>query len=196
LHTMSKRQSATQPSARDLPPKPPVDLAPGLTIADSAMLVGTENIIIMSESVIHPRCRIESTYGNVIIGSRCVIQERAHLGARSHGQQTDGSVMIGNYVTVEAAAVVETGDTQIGEGSVVGIGARIGGGASIGKNCTIAPHVLIPPGAEIPPLTVVYGNNLQMRKDRRDIIELKRRAQARQIEVLRKMIPSNPAKFQ
>lgn len=130
---MSKRHSSTQPSARDLPPKPPVELAPGLTISDSAVLVGTETIIVMSESVIHPRCRIESTYGNIFIGSRCIIQERVHLGARSHGQQLDGTVMIGDYVTIEAAAVVETGDTQIGEGSVVGIGARIGGGASIGK---------------------------------------------------------------
>ncbi|KAL2890283.1 Trimeric LpxA-like protein [Ceratocystis lukuohia] len=194
---MSKRHSIVPSAGRD-GPRPPTKLSSSLVIADTAILVGTHNIVIMSESVVHPRCRLDSTSGGVFIGSRCIIQERVHLGARSHGVQhvSDGNVMIGDYVTIEATAVIETGDTQIGEGSVIGIGARIGGGASIGKNCTIAPHVLIPPGAEIPASTVVYGNNLKMRRDQRDIIELKRKAQMRQIDVLRKMIASNPAKFQ
>ncbi|KAL5601026.1 hypothetical protein BROUX41_005855 [Berkeleyomyces rouxiae] len=194
---MSKRQSILPSVGRD-GPKPPTKLSSSLTIADSAILVGTHNIIVMGESVVHPRCRIDSTSGGVFIGSRCIIQERAHLGARSHSteQLADGTVMIGDYVTIAATAVIEAGDTQIGEGSMIGIGARIGGGASIGKNCTIAPHVHIPPGTEIPASTVVYGNNLQMRRDQRDITEAKRKAQIRQIEVLRKMIPSNPAKFQ
>ena len=51
------------------------------------------------------------------------------------------------------------------------------------------------PGEEIPDFTVVYSNGTR-RLDRRGISDLKNKVQARQIEVLKKLIPSNPAKFQ
>lgn len=50
-------------------------------------------------------------------------------------------------------------------------------------------------GEAVPDFTVVYGNG-QRRTDRRDIAELKEKAMLREIEVLRRLIPSNPAKFQ
>jgi dynactin-6 len=46
----------------------------------------------------------------------------------------------------------------------------------------------------VPDFTVVYSNGLR-RSDRRGIAELKNKGQVRQIDVLRRMIPSNPAKF-
>ena len=113
-------------------PKAPVKLSSSLTIADSAVLTGQHSIIIMSESVVHPRCRLESMAGSLLIGKRCIVHERTHIGAPPRSGP-EGGIAIGDYVTVEAAAVIEAGGTEIGEGSVVGIGARVGAGARIGK---------------------------------------------------------------
>ena len=63
------------------------------------------------------------------------------------------------------------------------------------QHCTLTPQTIVQPGEEIPDFTVVYSNGTR-RLDRRGISELKNKMQARQIEVLKKLIPSNPAKFQ
>lgn len=61
--------------------------------------------------------------------------------------------------------------------------------------CTISPRTTIAPGETVPDYTVVFSNGLH-RRDKRDVVDIRNRAQARQLEVLRKLIPSNPAKFQ
>lgn len=61
--------------------------------------------------------------------------------------------------------------------------------------CTISPRTTIAPGETVPDYTVVFSNGLH-RRDKRDVVDIRTRAQARQLEVLRKLIPSNPAKFQ
>ena len=47
----------------------------------------------------------------------------------------------------------------------------------------------------IPNYTVIYGNNFR-RIDKSDIEDLKLKMVGRQVDVLRKLIPSNVAKFQ
>lgn len=127
----SKRNSMLPPQAHH-GPKAPVKLSSSLTISDSAVLTGHNPITISSESVVHPRCRLESMAGSLIVGKRCVVHERTHIGAPPANGQA-GDVSIADYVTVEAGAIVEAGGTVIGEGSVIGIGAKIGAGAKIGK---------------------------------------------------------------
>lgn len=61
--------------------------------------------------------------------------------------------------------------------------------------CTISPRSTIAPGETVPDYTVVFSNGLH-RRDKRDVVDIRNRAQARQLEILRKLIPSNPAKFQ
>lgn len=46
----------------------------------------------------------------------------------------------------------------------------------------------------VPDFTVVYANGMR-RADKRGVAELKNKTMARQIDMLRRMIPSNPAKF-
>jgi dynactin-6 len=46
----------------------------------------------------------------------------------------------------------------------------------------------------VPDYTVVFSNGMR-RTDKRGVAELKNKGLARQIDVLRRMIPSNPAKF-
>lgn len=127
---MSKRNSMLPPQAQH-GPKPPVKLSSSLTIADTAVLTGHHPIVLSSESVVHPRCRLESLSGSLVIGKRCIVHERTHVGAPP--ASGEGGLEIKDYVTVEAGAVVEAGGTEVGEGSVVGVGVRVGAGAKIGK---------------------------------------------------------------
>ncbi|KAI6322321.1 hypothetical protein MCOR29_004826 [Pyricularia oryzae] len=189
----SNKRSSIMPAASQAGPKAPVHFSSSITIHDSAILSGMYPITISSESVVHPRARLESEGGPVNIGRRCIVQERVLLGAG--GNRAEGSVTLGDYVTVEAAANIECGGTMVGEGTVVGVGCKIGSGAFIGKYCTLTPRSVIAPKERIPDGTVVYSNGMR-RLDKRGIVDLRKEAQVRQIEALRRLIPSTPAKFQ
>ncbi|KAF7542037.1 hypothetical protein G7054_g146 [Neopestalotiopsis clavispora] len=189
----SKRQSVLPRG--QVGPKAPVNFSSSITISDTAILTGNHTINVSSDSVIHPRARFDSTKGRVTVGRRCIIHERTHIGASEPNQPSASfGVLMDDFVTIEVSAIIESGETTIGEGTVIGIGAKIGRGAKIGKHCTITAKSIIQPGETVPDNTVVYANGSR-RLDRRDIAELKFRGQTRQIEVLRRLIPSNPAKF-
>lgn len=66
--------------------------------------------------------------------------------------------------------------------------------AACPQYCTISPRTIIPPGTKIPDYTVVYSQDNQ-RRDKRDVKDIRKRQQVRQLEILQKLIPSNPAKF-
>ncbi|KAK4166431.1 trimeric LpxA-like protein [Cladorrhinum sp. PSN259] len=192
---MSSKRHSILPPVSQSGPKPPVQFSSTITIADSAILTGTNPITISTESVIHPRAKIESLGGRITIGRRCVVHERVTLGSiGTSGKHTETAVTLGDYVTVEVGASIEAGDTIIGEGTTVGVGSKVGAGAVVGKHCTLTPHTHIRAGERVPDFTVVYSNGMR-RKDRRGVAELKNKGVARQIDVLRRMIPSNPSKF-
>ncbi|KAI2633420.1 trimeric LpxA-like protein [Xylaria nigripes] len=196
MSSSTKRQSLL--SRVQSGPKAPVNFSSSIIISDSAQLIGTHTINISSESVVHPRAKLDSTNGRITIGRRCIVHERTNIGAASadqtSGESRDG-VVIGDYATVEVGAVIESGSTIVGEGAHVGVGSQIGKGAKLGKHCVITPRSVIRPGEVVPDFTVVYSNGTR-RLDKRGAAELKHKAQARQIEVLRRLIPSHPARFQ
>ncbi|KAL6852402.1 hypothetical protein ACO1O0_006946 [Amphichorda felina] len=137
-----------------------------------------------AETVIHPRARFDSTLGSILIGRRPQDLQSASAGG----------VSVGDYVIIEVGSQIETGGTEIGEGTVIQIGSKIGSGAKIGKNCTITPRSTVAPGEILPDQTVVYSNG-QRRTDRRRILEARKVALLKQINVVRKMIRSDPDKF-
>lgn len=115
-------------------PKAPVNFSSSIVIADTANLTGSHTIVISSESVIHPRAKLDSSGGRITISRRCIIHERSHVGAPSADlTPAEFGATIEDYVTVEVGAIIESGGTIIGEGSVIGIGARVGKGAKLGK---------------------------------------------------------------
>ncbi|KAI1307178.1 trimeric LpxA-like protein [Xylaria venustula] len=196
MSSSSKRQSVL-PRVQS-GPKAPVNFSSSITIADSAILSGNHTINISSESVVHPRAKLDSANGRITIGRRCIVHERASIGAVSADptpSESQYGVIINDYATVEVGAVIESGGTVIGDGCLVGVGSRVGKGAQLGKHCVLTPKSVIPPGEVVPDFTVVYSNGTR-RLDNRGVTDLKNKAQARHIEVLRKLIPSNPAKFQ
>lgn len=130
----SKRQSILPRAPSG--PKAPVNFSSSIIIADSALLAGHHTINISSESVVHPRARLDSSNGRVTIGRRCIVHERTVVGAApSNPSPTDSreGVMIHDYATIEVSAVVEAGGTVVGEGTLVGVGCRVSKGAKVGK---------------------------------------------------------------
>ncbi|EQB59370.1 transferase hexapeptide domain-containing protein [Colletotrichum gloeosporioides Cg-14] len=189
----SNKRHSMLPAVSNTGPRPPVNFSSSLTVSDSAILVGTHSVTIQSESVLHPRCKLESTNGSILMGRRCIVHERVHIGAVGD-EEASGGIAFGDYVIVEVGAVVEAGGTEIGSDTVIGVRSRIGHGAIIGKNCTISPLTVIKPGEKIPDFTVVYANG-QRRTDRRGVADLRHKAQARQIDVLRRLIPNKAEKW-
>ncbi|KND88675.1 hypothetical protein TOPH_06770 [Tolypocladium ophioglossoides CBS 100239] len=192
---MSSKRHSILPAIDRSGPKPPVNFSSSLTICDDAILRGTHSITMQSETVVHPRSKFESSMGSILIGRRCIIHERTHIGARPKDPNTrPGGVVLGDYVVVEVGSIIEAGNTEIGEGTTVQVGSKIGSGAKIGKNCTISHMSIISPGDVLPDFTTVYSNGLR-RKDKRSIGEQRKHGLVKQIAVSRKMIPCNPEKF-
>lgn len=193
---MSNKRNSILPAIDRSGPKPPVNFSSTLTISDNAILQGTHSITMQSETVVHPRSRFESNIGSILIGRRCIIHERVHIGARPADLNTakPGGVVLGDYVVVEVGTVIESGDTEIGEGTTLQVGCKIGSGAKIGRHCTISHRSVIAPGEDLPDHTVVYSNGLR-RLDNRGVTDMRKLGMVKQIAVLKKMIPSNPDKF-
>lgn len=131
MSSSTKRTS----TAKVAGPKPPVHFSSSLTISEKAVLQGTHSITIQSESVVHPAAKLESATGSVLIGRRCIIHERAQIGTSPEDISIakPGGVSAGDYVVIEVDAVVESGDTEIGDGTLIQVGSRVGAGAKIGK---------------------------------------------------------------
>ncbi|CAK7211982.1 hypothetical protein SBRCBS47491_001308 [Sporothrix bragantina] len=177
-----------------------------VVMADAVYVVGTFPVTISSDTVIHPRARLDAKGGPVNIGRRCIVEERAIVGGGGSTSSNsgavslpgsfpspEGSVTLGDYVSVETGAILEAG-AVVGQGSVVGARSQIGSGAVIGRYCTLAPRTRIQPGEKVPDFTVIYGQ--QRRRDGRvGAAEARHKQQARKIEVLRKLIPSVPEKY-
>ncbi|KAI1064791.1 hypothetical protein LB507_000739 [Fusarium sp. FIESC RH6] len=193
---MSSKRKSILPAVDRSGPRPPVAFSSSLIISNDAILQGTHSITMQTETVIHPLSKFESNYGSILIGRRCLVYERAHLGARPADLDTakPGTISLGDYVTIEAGSTIESGPTEIGEGTVIHSGSTIGSGAKIGKNCTITQMSKIAPGTILPDNTVVFSNGTR-RIDRRGLSEQRKLALVKQLAILRKLIPSNADKF-
>lgn len=145
---MSKRQSM-MPAAPPTPVHFVTDRTGGgggpVVMADAVYVVGTFPVTISGDSVIHPRARLDAKGGPVNIGRRCIVEERAVVGGGAAFSAAssnvpvpgsfpspEGSVTLGDYVSVETGSVLEAG-AVVGQGSVVGARSQIGSGAVIGR---------------------------------------------------------------
>lgn len=127
----SNKRNSIVPPLSQAGPRPAVKIAPSVTIDGAAHLTGSHPIGIGAESVIHPRAKLNSLGGRITVGRRCIVEERATLGAPS--AEARQGVTLGDYVVVHVDAVVEAGGTVVQDGAVIGVGARVGKGAVIGK---------------------------------------------------------------
>ncbi|MCJ1443686.1 MAG: hypothetical protein MMC23_004186 [Stictis urceolatum] len=180
-------------------PKPPTTLAASAVVADNAVLTGSYRIILGSDVVIHPRAKLISAHCPIAVRAGCVISERAHVGLQEalQGDSEDEGegygIELGHNVVLEPAAIVEA--RTVGEGTVFEAGCKVGPGAVIGKFCRITPLCTVRPNEELPDFTIVYGNN-QKRREKPGLEALRMKTHEKEIEVLRRLIPSSLAKWQ
>ncbi|RKF66795.1 Dynactin subunit 6 [Golovinomyces cichoracearum] len=204
---MSNKRVSTQPPA----PKPPTQLDPSLIISEQASLTGTKLITMGSNTVIHPRCKLNSINGPITIGNSCILSERCRIGLQSEPHQVEAnSIVIGDGVVIETGAIVEA--SIIGDGSVIEVNSKIGKGAILGKvrynilmerikaynpsqYCKVGPYCEVADREVVPDYTVIYGRG-QRRLDNSGIDAIKMKMLGKQIEALKKLIPSSLAYFQ
>lgn len=122
----SKRHSMAPPA-----PKPPTELGPSVHIADNASLTGTHPITINAGTIIHPRTKLNSSYGAVTIGQHCILCERSVTGMQTPSESGQQSTEVFNNVVIEVGATVEA--LRVGEGCIIEVGAVVGKGAVLGK---------------------------------------------------------------
>lgn len=128
LHNMS---SAThRPSTHPALPavKPTCNIDPSAVIADKAVLSGSHNVHIGSESIIQPYARLKAHGGDITIGSSCTIAEAVTLEVP---EGSDHDIVLADNVCIESGVSITA--ASIGEGTEIGIQARIDSGAIIGK---------------------------------------------------------------
>lgn len=94
---------------------------------------------------------------------------------------------------VEPGAIVEA--RRIGEGSVIEVNSKIGKGAILGKHCKVGPSCEVADGEVVPDYTVIFGSG-QRRLDQSGAEAIKLKMLSKQIDVLKKLIPSSLAHFQ
>jgi len=174
-------------------PKPPTTLSPSLTIDATAVLTGTHPIILGNNTVIHPRTRFTSTHGPITVGNGCIIGERVTIGLQKSSTNQAEGVNIENGVVIEVGATIEA--RVIGEGSQVEVNAVIGRGSTVGKHCKIGPLCTVAENETVPDYTVIFCDGTR-RVDRSGVEELKAKMVAKQVDVLRRLIPTNLSKFQ
>ncbi|XP_014552555.1 hypothetical protein COCVIDRAFT_41274 [Bipolaris victoriae FI3] len=215
----SDRRVSGAPKRTSLLPKPSsIVLDSSVLIAQHAQLTGLHPITIGPNTVLHPHSKLSSALAPVVLDEGCVIFERAKVGVGmgseldSEGRRTNMSArsnanaresmrsegtVLGRNVVVESNAVVEA--AEVGEGTVIEVGAVIGRGSIIGKYCTITAASSLPPNTHLPDYTVVFSGS-QQRIDRTlqlrpEILSAKMAVHAKQLDMFKRLIPNNIAKW-
>ncbi|KAI5820664.1 trimeric LpxA-like protein [Pyronema omphalodes] len=167
--------------------RPPCTLSTTILISETAQLTGSHPISIGEHTVLHPRCRLNSTLGPITIGDYCILNERVNIAAPDKEGCT-----IENYVMVEMNAMVEA--RSVGEGTFIEVGAKLGGKCVVGKNCKFSPLTTVGEEEVVEDDMVIYGYG-ERRKDMSANKETRKKLVERQIEGLRALIKSDRAKF-
>ncbi|KAL2812535.1 trimeric LpxA-like protein [Aspergillus granulosus] len=158
-------QSSPSPSSSPKPAAPPITASSSATIAESAIFQGTHPVTIGRSTIIHPRARIYTFSGPVVIGSECIISEKSVIGTApgtigsttgSGNGSEDGAIQISSNVTVGPMATISAGVT-IHSGVIVETAAIINRGVEIGSHTKICARCEISAGANIREWAVVWG---------------------------------------
>lgn len=214
-----RQQSSSAVSSRTAAsagPRPPCTIHSSAIISDKAIITGTYPVSIGENSVLHPYSKISSAVAPISIGRNCIIAERAAVGLaqESRDDNKQSTVELGDNISVEAGAIVEA--RLLDDGTIVDVDATAGRGTStgkvmglviqrmitrtdLGKFCKISAACTIS-HEHLPDYTIIYGRN-ERRIDttvqsREDIKALKIKGHLMQIDNLKRLIPSNTAKWQ
>lgn len=184
---------APAPGAPSASPRAPVTAHPTATIADSAVFQGPYSIAIGAETVIHPRARLYSFDGPIVIGEGCIISEKcvvgqppqpppapgqrqpqppqsppAGIGAGSEKKETP--TRISHNVTLAPLATIHPG-THIHSAVTIDTHATIHTYANISSHSKICASCHVPPNTVIRDWTVVWGSGAGIGQRRKRAVE-------------------------
>ena len=136
---------------------------PTAHVADKASLHTSSHnphpIIIGAHCVIHPFARLDSSAGPITLGNRCVVWEKAQIGAsiattrRASGAATH---------TTEKNELQPVRAITVGEGTIIQPHAQIRAPASVGAKCSIGVAAAIESGAVLgESVTVASGTPIK-----------------------------------
>lgn len=170
----------------------PVNISPQCHLDPACYVKGTRLLTIEADVVLHPRCRLYTDLGSIIIQHSSILNERCVLGldkelnpatkeallsssaaAIAHesdelGQDDDASnleINIGPRAYLQSTVKLQPPCT-IGDSVLLEAGVTLLPGCSIGAHSKICAGITLPPGTVIPEWTVVYGLHGQMRRKR------------------------------
>ncbi|KAF3902649.1 hypothetical protein ABW20_dc0104880 [Dactylellina cionopaga] len=172
---MAPRRSGTA-SASASAPLPPLSIDPTALLSDAISFSGSYPITIGANTILHPRCKLNSVDGPVLIGSNCIISEKTQLIA----PDIDGLVL-GDFVLVEVNSFVQA--ARVGEGTSIEVG-----------NCTLSPLSTVSDGDVLPDHTVIYGEN-QRRVDISGTATARNETMLAHIDCLKKLLPNKVEKY-
>lgn len=164
-HAHPQHRTSTTSSLRA-----PVTAHPTATIADTTVFQGTHPIAIGAETVIHPRTRIYSFDGPVLIGEGCIISEKSTIGTAPvaspvssptigtpAGGREGVSTRISHSVTIAPLAMILPG-AHIHSSVCIDSLATIDRRANIGAHSKVCASCHVPAKAVIRDWTVVWGS--------------------------------------
>lgn len=133
---LSPSSSSSAPSLA----KPPTSIDASAHLDPSAYVLGTHPISLSPGVLIHPRARLISTHGPLILDAGTIVSERCIVGAPAPDPKADPS----------AISMREEGDededplkTFIGSNCIIYPSAEIMAGAVIGEGCIVEAHATI-----------------------------------------------------
>ncbi|KAF2276781.1 trimeric LpxA-like protein [Westerdykella ornata] len=212
----SERRTSSMQKRQSILPRPPsLIVDPSVLIAQHVQIAGANPITIGPNAIIHPHTKISSAMAPVVIGEGVIAFEKVKIGvgmgesgiadSRRSSVMSPGNrdslrgegTVLGRNVVIETGAVVEA--AEVGEGTVVEVGAVLGPGCVVGRYCTITPTTILPPNTHIPDFTVVYSgtekrvdNTLQSRPE---LLEARALVHKKQIDMFKRLVPNNIAKW-
>jgi carbonic anhydrase/acetyltransferase-like protein (isoleucine patch superfamily) len=178
-HSSPQKSSGTSSSSSSIP-KPPVSTHSTATVSDLATFQGTHPVTIGEGTIIHPRAKLLSFEGPIVIGDGCIIGEKAVVGGGSPSRSTSSSsskpaeqqhatpTILENSVLIGPLATVSVG-AHVRSAATVDTSALVGRGARIGKHAKVCTSCCIPDNEVVADWIVIWGANgcgmgLQRRK--------------------------------
>ncbi|TKX20580.1 hypothetical protein C1H76_7391 [Elsinoe australis] len=176
--------------------KPPCKIDPTAIISDKAILVGSHPISIGANTVLHPFAKLDSTHSPLTIEDYCIVCERATVG-HVNPANGDSAITIRSHVNIETGSTVEA--VEIGKGCHIGAYAIVESDSKLGQFCKVTPACTLDRGTSLSDFTIVLDKG-ESRPDttisnRQDIQDLKLKGQTMHVDTLRRLIPSNIAKW-
>ncbi|KAI5284047.1 hypothetical protein KEM54_001622 [Ascosphaera aggregata] len=170
-HASTSSQSATRPQVR---------ASSSAIIPDSVGFQGSYPVSIGAGTAIHPRVKILSFDGPVLIGEGCIIGEKSIIGApashdaasSSHAREPGSSerpaarpTVVENFVNVGPLCTISSG-TYVRYCTTIEASAQLGNNVRVGKHSKVCPNCKVPDNKQIGDWSVLWGGpgNLQRRR--------------------------------